>query len=176
LVLLGDDDDNDGDGQLATAGDDGGEEVRRRLPIFSFLIRWAPPLPAASASAAAAPVPLSSSLDGGRFLHYNFVGALLNDLFGVQVRRLNRLSLSLKVGNQPHRHQPLRIIATPSNTTSHHHHCPTTTTTPPPPPHFKTRGGCQCAGPYSQKLLGLTRKGSDSVEGFLVNEKLELLR
>ena len=35
----------------------------RRLPIFSFLVRWRT-----------------------RFLHYNFVGALLNDLFGVQTR------------------------------------------------------------------------------------------
>ena len=38
-----------------------------------------------------------------RFLHYNFVSALLNDLFGVQ-----------------------------------------------------SRGGCMCAGPYSQWLLGLS--------------------
>lgn len=50
------------------------------LPIFSFLIKC-----------------------GSRFLHYNYVCALLNDLFGIQ-----------------------------------------------------TRGGCQCAGPYSQRLLGLT--------------------
>lgn len=50
------------------------------LPIFSFLIRA-----------------------GRRFLHYNYVCAILNDLFGVQ-----------------------------------------------------SRGGCQCSGPYSQRLLGLT--------------------
>lgn len=50
------------------------------LPIFSFLIKC-----------------------GDRFLHYNYVCAILNDLFGIQ-----------------------------------------------------SRGGCQCAGPYSQRLLGLT--------------------
>lgn len=54
--------------------------VGRHLPIFSFLIRC-----------------------GKRFLHYNYVCAILNDLFGIQ-----------------------------------------------------SRGGCQCAGPYSQRLLGLT--------------------
>ena len=52
----------------------------RHLPIFSFLIRC-----------------------GKRFLHYNYVCAILNDVFGIQ-----------------------------------------------------SRGGCQCAGPYSQRLLGLT--------------------
>ena len=57
-----------------------GEDGSRNLPIFAFLIRF-----------------------GDRFLHYNYVCAILNDLFGVQ-----------------------------------------------------SRGGCQCAGPYSQKLLGLT--------------------
>eukprot|EP00984_Skeletonema_dohrnii_P028276 scaffold18198_cov134-Skeletonema_dohrnii-CCMP3373.AAC.3 len=55
--------------------------VGRHLPIFSFLIRC-----------------------GKRFLHYNYVCAILNDLFGIQ-----------------------------------------------------SRGGCQCAGPYSQRLLGLTK-------------------
>jgi selenocysteine lyase/cysteine desulfurase len=52
----------------------------KHLPIFSFLIQW-----------------------GRRFLHFNYVSAILNDLFGIQ-----------------------------------------------------SRGGCQCAGPYSQSLLGLT--------------------
>ncbi|GAB9477254.1 hypothetical protein Gpo141_00014317, partial [Globisporangium polare] len=51
-----------------------------KLPIFSFLVRFS-----------------------DRFLHYNFVCALLNDLFGVL-----------------------------------------------------TRGGCQCAGPYGAKILGIT--------------------
>ena len=55
--------------------------VGRHLPIFSFLIRC-----------------------GRRFFHYNYVCAVLNDVFGIQ-----------------------------------------------------SRGGCQCAGPYSQRLLGLTK-------------------
>ena len=59
------------------------------LPILSFLIRC-----------------------GDRFLHYNFVCALLNDLFGIQ-----------------------------------------------------SRGGCQCAGPYSQRLLGLTTAPSSGIGG-----------
>lgn len=74
--------------------DDGG----RNLPIFSFLIRF-----------------------GERFLHYNYVCALLNDVFGIQ-----------------------------------------------------SRGGCQCSGPYSQKLLGLTHKGDDGNEvPNLLNEEIE---
>lgn len=44
----------------------------RYLPIFSFLIQCAP-------------AGVSSSL-AGKFLHYNFVCALLNDLFGIQSR------------------------------------------------------------------------------------------
>eukprot|EP00163_Fabomonas_tropica_P001254 TRINITY_DN10954_c0_g1_i2.p1 TRINITY_DN10954_c0_g1~~TRINITY_DN10954_c0_g1_i2.p1 ORF type:complete len:1039 (-),score=255.27 TRINITY_DN10954_c0_g1_i2:84-3200(-) len=54
-------------------------EQSKRIAIVSFMIRHR-----------------------GRYLHYNFVAALLNDLFGIQVR-----------------------------------------------------GGCQCSGPYSQKLLGM---------------------
>lgn len=87
--------------------DDGG----KRLPIFSFLIRF-----------------------GKRFLHYNYVCAILNDVFGIQ-----------------------------------------------------SRGGCQCAGPYSQRLLGLTVMGKDGElpsesnreieEALLVyKERAELLR
>lgn len=70
-----------------------------RLPIFSFLIRH-----------------------GDSFLHYNFVCALLNDLFGIQCR-----------------------------------------------------GGCQCAGPYGQSLLGLDMEGNRAYEKALL-EKLEILR
>jgi selenocysteine lyase/cysteine desulfurase len=58
------------------------------LPIFSFLVRF-----------------------GRRFLHYNYVCAILNDVFGIQ-----------------------------------------------------SRGGCQCAGPYSQRLLGLTDITEDGKE------------
>ena len=56
-----------------------------KLPIYSFLIRC-----------------------GKRFLHYNYVCAILNDVFGIQ-----------------------------------------------------SRGGCQCAGPYSQYLLGMNSNNSD---------------
>ncbi|CAM9915955.1 unnamed protein product, partial [Hapterophycus canaliculatus] len=45
--------------RLSLLGDTG----RKRLPIFSFLVRH-----------------------GNRFLHHNFVCALLNDLFGIQAR------------------------------------------------------------------------------------------
>ncbi|CAM9955666.1 unnamed protein product, partial [Ectocarpus fasciculatus] len=79
-----------------------GDSGKKRLPIFSFLVRTG-----------------SSS---GRFLHYNFVCALLNDLFGVQ-----------------------------------------------------SRGGCQCAGPYSQLLLGLSLPDTRAVEAELLR-KHELLR
>ena len=76
LVLLGVnyDDNSHGDGLNHQ------QRQQRHLPIFSFLIKC-----------------------GRRFLHYNFVCAILNDIFGIQ-----------------------------------------------------SRGGCQCAGPYSQRLLGLT--------------------
>jgi len=62
--------------------------VGRHLPIFSFLIRC-----------------------GKRFLHYNYVCAILNDVFGIQ-----------------------------------------------------SRGGCQCSGPYSQRLLGMTTINESNVE------------
>ncbi len=59
--------------------EDGSKYTPPRLPIVSFMIRHG----------------------CYRFLHYNFVAALLNDLFGIQ-----------------------------------------------------SRGGCACAGPYAQQLLG----------------------
>mmetsp|Transcript_29052 Transcript_29052/g.32590 ORF Transcript_29052/g.32590 Transcript_29052/m.32590 type:complete len:1297 (-) Transcript_29052:13-3903(-) len=81
-----------------------------KLPIYSFLIRC-----------------------GKMFLHYNYVCALLNDVFGIQ-----------------------------------------------------SRGGCQCAGPYSQYLLGMNSNGNDNdnggcgsndaVEKWLVHTKDELMR
>ncbi|EGZ22019.1 hypothetical protein PHYSODRAFT_557789 [Phytophthora sojae] len=70
-----------------------------QIPVFSFLVRF-----------------------GDRFLHYNFVCALLNDLFGIQ-----------------------------------------------------TRGGCQCAGPYATRLLGLARRDVLALENALI-EKKEMLR
>lgn len=44
-------------------------DPHKRLPTYSFMIRWSAP-----------------EDNRGRWLHYNFVGALLNDLFGVQCR------------------------------------------------------------------------------------------
>lgn len=66
-----------------------------KLPILSFLIKH-----------------------GSTFLHYNFVSALLNDLYGIQ-----------------------------------------------------SRGGCACAGPYAQKLLGINRNLADEYEKILVEDE-----
>lgn len=74
-------------------------EGSRSLPVFSFLIRC-----------------------GKRFLHHNFVCALLNDLFGIQ-----------------------------------------------------SRGGCQCAGPFSQALLGMSAQAVMDIETVLL-DKNELYR
>ena len=68
-----------------------------QLPIFSFLIRHP---------------------QTGLFLHFNYVVALLNDLFGIQ-----------------------------------------------------TRGGCACAGPYMQHLLGLSRDLVRRYEAVLVEDQ-----
>ena len=83
-----------------------GDTGRRRLPIFSFLVR----------------APANTDTNTPQFLHYNFVCSLLNDLFGVQ-----------------------------------------------------SRGGCQCAGPYSQLLLGMSPEDTRAVEAELLH-KHELLR
>jgi len=87
-------------------------DSQHQLPIFSFLVRWAPPVERSS-----------STKVGGRFLHFNFVCALLNDLFGIQCR-----------------------------------------------------GGCQCAGPYAQRLLGLGPVNNAAVEQSLLQDKAEVLR
>ncbi|KAG7395908.1 hypothetical protein PHYBOEH_003033 [Phytophthora boehmeriae] len=76
-----------------------GHENVDRLPIFSFLVRF-----------------------GSRFLHHNFVCALLNDLFGIQAR-----------------------------------------------------GGCQCAGPFGARLLGLSREHIVAL-GYAVVAKDEVLK
>jgi selenocysteine lyase/cysteine desulfurase len=68
----------------------------KRLPIFSFLIRHP---------------------ETGRFLHYNYVCSLLNDLFGIQ-----------------------------------------------------TRGGCMCAGPYAQDLLGIDEQLALKIESLLLED------
>eukprot|EP00656_Telonema_subtile_P037008 TRINITY_DN4108_c0_g1_i1.p1 TRINITY_DN4108_c0_g1~~TRINITY_DN4108_c0_g1_i1.p1 ORF type:complete len:1013 (+),score=253.27 TRINITY_DN4108_c0_g1_i1:135-3173(+) len=77
----------------------GGAVLTPRLPVVAFMVRWR-----------------------SRFLHYNFVCSLLNDLFGVQ-----------------------------------------------------SRGGCQCAGPYGLRLLGISPSESRLIEGALL-DKLEVLR
>ena len=74
-----------------------GSDTGGGLPIFSFLIQHP---------------------QTGLFLHYNYVVALLNDLFGLQ-----------------------------------------------------TRGGCACAGPYMQTLLGLNRDLVRRYEAVLVEDK-----
>lgn len=68
---------------------------RARLPVFSFIIRHAP----------------------GVFLHYNFVSAVLNDVYGIQ-----------------------------------------------------TRGGCMCAGPYAQRLLGMSEEAIERVHSRLAQD------
>lgn len=81
----------------------GAEDPGPHLPIVSFLVRFEQ-----------------------RFLHYNFVCAVLNDVFGIQ-----------------------------------------------------SRGGCQCAGPYSQALLGLRgQEENTKLENALLKykERAELLR
>jgi len=96
---------------LGAEMDEVGASGPKHLPIFSFLIKA-----------------------GRRFLHYNYVCALLNDLFGIQ-----------------------------------------------------SRGGCQCSGPYSQRLLGLTKivdgeevpnEANERTEHALIyyKERAELLR
>ncbi|DBA00886.1 TPA: LOW QUALITY PROTEIN: hypothetical protein N0F65_008529 [Lagenidium giganteum] len=69
-----------------------------KLPIFSFLVRF-----------------------GDRFLHFNFVCALLNDLFGIQ-----------------------------------------------------TRGGCQCAGPYATRILGITDDLLYAFENAMIDKQIVL--
>ncbi|KAJ0395258.1 hypothetical protein ATCC90586_003965 [Pythium insidiosum] len=75
-----------------------GQQDTEQLPIFSLMIRC-----------------------GARFLHYNFVCALLNDVFGVQ-----------------------------------------------------SRGGCQCAGPYATRLLGLRREQIIAYEQAMLDDKIGL--
>jgi selenocysteine lyase/cysteine desulfurase/tRNA(Ile)-lysidine synthase TilS/MesJ len=78
-----------------------GSTAAKRLPILSFLVACG---------------------GEGRFLHYNFVCALLNDVYGIQ-----------------------------------------------------SRGGCQCAGPYGQALLGIKYENAQKYETECI-EKNEFLR
>ena len=73
-----------------------GPNSTNQVPIFSFLIKHP---------------------ESGLFLHYNFVVALLNDLFGIQAR-----------------------------------------------------GGCACAGPYMQSLLGLDKEQTRQYENILLED------
>lgn len=75
-----------------------GHDNLEQLPIFSFLVRFA-----------------------DRFLHHNFVCALLNDLFGIQAR-----------------------------------------------------GGCQCAGPFGARLLGLSRDSVNALGHAVVAQDVVL--
>ncbi|CAJ1331067.1 unnamed protein product [Effrenium voratum] len=76
-----------------------------RAAIVSFMIRY------------------GNSPEGGLYLHYNYVVALLNDLFGVQAR-----------------------------------------------------GGCACAGPYAQQLLGIDRTTAKAFDEALMRSAQEVLR
>eukprot|EP01124_Arcella_intermedia_P014761 TRINITY_DN2132_c0_g1_i3.p1 TRINITY_DN2132_c0_g1~~TRINITY_DN2132_c0_g1_i3.p1 ORF type:complete len:772 (-),score=193.80 TRINITY_DN2132_c0_g1_i3:85-2400(-) len=76
----------------------------RKLAIFSFLIS-------------------DPSKPGMHFLHYNFVCALLNDLFGIQ-----------------------------------------------------SRGGCACAGPYAQVLLGISNELAQNYQDLLIQGENEGLK
>eukprot|EP00930_Biecheleria_cincta_P069297 TRINITY_DN57050_c0_g1_i1.p1 TRINITY_DN57050_c0_g1~~TRINITY_DN57050_c0_g1_i1.p1 ORF type:complete len:1174 (-),score=141.77 TRINITY_DN57050_c0_g1_i1:75-3563(-) len=78
---------------------------QHRAAIVSFMIRY------------------GNQQEGGLYLHYNFVVALLNDLFGVQAR-----------------------------------------------------GGCACAGPYAQHLLGITPDVAQVFDQSLLRSAQEVLR
>jgi len=79
-----------------------GPHTESCLPIVSFLI---------------------SHPETGLYLHFNFIVALLNDLFGIQVR-----------------------------------------------------GGCLCAGPYMQSILGLDKQLTDDIESILLEDSSVPLR
>lgn len=70
----------------------------QRLPVFSFMVRH----------------------PRGTFLHHNFVCAVLNDVFGIQVR-----------------------------------------------------GGCACAGPYAQDLLGIGEELATEYEAVLLEDRYD---
>jgi selenocysteine lyase/cysteine desulfurase len=85
------------DGMMGATADGQGGGSAGRLPIFSFAV-FHPP--------------------SGRYLHYNAVVTLLNDLFGIQAR-----------------------------------------------------GGCACAGPYAQELLGMTPDQIATYEALLLEDE-----
>ncbi|CAE7335852.1 ttcA, partial [Symbiodinium pilosum] len=81
------------------------EAGQSRAAIVSFMIRY------------------GNKARGGLYLHYNYVVALLNDLFGIQAR-----------------------------------------------------GGCACAGPYAQKLLGIDADLARTFDEALLRSAQEVLR
>jgi len=91
-----------------------------RLPIVSFAILSASTTPSAAGTSASGSS--SSGAPAPRLLHWSFVTALLNDIFGIQ-----------------------------------------------------SRGGCLCAGPYMQELLGISPAAAQALEGRLLGKE-ELLR
>ena len=103
---------------LVVLGDD--TTSLRNLPIFSFLIRC-----------------------GDKFLHYNLVCAILNDVFGIQSRGGKfSFCVILKVD--------IYDLT-----------------------YFINIKGCQCAGPYSQRLLGLSYVTKDnSFHSNAMNDKI----
>lgn len=103
-------------------------DTHTRTRIVTYLTEHAPDLVILGASDPGPHLPIISFLIRceQRFLHYNFVCAVLNDVFGIQ-----------------------------------------------------SRGGCQCAGPYSQMLLGLSgQEANAKLESALYKykERAELLR
>uniref|UniRef100_A0A0G4HHN0 C2H2-type domain-containing protein n=1 Tax=Chromera velia CCMP2878 TaxID=1169474 RepID=A0A0G4HHN0_9ALVE len=91
--------------------------------IVSFMVSWEKPQDGASASSGKTREETSKRTKAPLFLHYHFVVALLNDLFGIQAR-----------------------------------------------------GGCACAGPYGQWLLGIGPEMSASFEEMLESTGQEVLR
>jgi selenocysteine lyase/cysteine desulfurase len=81
------------------------------LPIISFLIRY-----------------------NDKFLHFNYVCALLNDLFGIQSR-----------GMPPQKSTQAKLI-------------------------FVVIGGCMCAGPFAQMLLGMSLETIQAYEDALLDK------
>ena len=114
------------------------------LPIFSFLIRR-----------------------GHRFLHHNFVCALLNDLFGVQSRGTEHqtVSAALHTSHTPYIFPFLffyvfafyNFFILPFYLILFVHT-------------IVRAGGCQCAGPFSQHILGLSAESNKRIELALLDK------
>eukprot|EP00962_Isochrysis_galbana_P015278 scaffold4388_cov94-Isochrysis_galbana.AAC.1 len=126
---------------------------------------------------------------GGRLLlHHNFAVALLNDLFGVQVsgNRPNDLAAQRQGGPRP---RPTTFGGEGGGLGEGEAMLGSTWGTEPQPrspalpvfysssPAPQARGGCMCAGPYSQRLLGIDAQTSSQLLAELrKKEDNELLR